>query len=270
MGSFYDLQMVLPMPPTWTEDTNLNLSAPMVGHTYSSDLSKPYGMYHYTTVVGGRYCSEHDLFELDVCYRDLNTGSVRNLPETPIELPVPLGVRKCVSIRRFMTPEFRPLFIQDSSVRDIREPRYEDVRVDRLYFKFSYQLQSLVVYPIATAMEQHREGPLITVEDCFCEDTPFPQNHPNAGAKAAEALRELFPDFMRFQIECPGCGTEESVWAVIQHLNDSKDCHRSREEIADWIEDVAEQNGFNIDFPTPENIPPEPGEDAMKNNTEDK
>jgi len=59
-------------------------------------------------------------------------------------------------------------------------------------------------------------------------------------------------------VRCPGhsreCWWESSVWSMVQHLNDS---HRwSREDIADWLE----ESGNNPEFPTPEDVPKEPGE----------
>lgn len=262
MESFYHLPMALPMPPTWTEDAGLHLNAPVLR------LKEPYMMFLYTVIVGGRYCFEHDLFELDVCHREptINDSFQNNL-ENSVELPLPLGVRPNDSIRRFSKP---PRSFLDALMDENFDDPFEDVLVDRLYFKLNHQLQSSVIAPITS--KQREEDPLITFDGCFCEDTPFPKysSVTGSGAKAAEALYDLFPDFMQFQTRCPECLLEESVWAVIQHLNDSEDCHRSREEIADWIEDTANYHGFDINFPTPENIPPEPGEDAVKNVMEDK
>lgn len=60
-------------------------------------------------------------------------------------------------------------------------------------------------------------------------------------------------------VRCPGhsseCWWASSVWSMVQHLNDS---HRwSREAIADWLE----ESGNNPEFPTPEDVPKEPGEE---------
>lgn len=101
-----------------------------------------------------------------------------------------------------------------------------------------------------------------------------PLNDP--GKQAAEALRKLFPDLMDLKVKCPqGCKVAQNpyiaskpvaisrkVWAMIQHLNDLDGW--SREKIADWIEWTAAEHGIDITFPTPENVPPEPGEDKMK------
>lgn len=53
----------------------------------------------------------------------------------------------------------------------------------------------------------------------------------------------------------PETGT---IWYMVQHLNDH---HRwSREAVADWCDDLIEQ-GYDLTFPVPDEIPKEPGEE---------
>ena len=89
----------------------------------------------------------------------------------------------------------------------------------------------------------------------------------DSGSAAASALLKVFPDLMKFETACPSCKRENSVWELIQHLNDY--CGWTRERIADWVEQIAQENGFDIEFPTPENIPAEPGEEKIKQSPED-
>lgn len=89
----------------------------------------------------------------------------------------------------------------------------------------------------------------------------------DSGSAAASALLKVFPDLMYFETACPSCKRENIVWELIQHLNDY--CGWTRERIADWIEQIAQENGFDIEFPTPENIPAEPGEEKIKQSLED-
>jgi len=73
-----------------------------------------------------------------------------------------------------------------------------------------------------------------------------------------DKMKNQMPE-MNQMVECPGgfgaCWWTSSVWSMVQHLNDS---HRwSREAIADWLE----ESGNNPEFPIPEDVPKEPGEE---------
>jgi hypothetical protein len=73
-----------------------------------------------------------------------------------------------------------------------------------------------------------------------------------------DKMKNQMPE-MNQMVECPGgfgaCWWTSSVWSMVQHLNDS---HRwSREAIADWLE----ESGNNPEFPTPDDVPKEPGEE---------
>lgn len=72
-----------------------------------------------------------------------------------------------------------------------------------------------------------------------------------------DEMKNQMPELQE-SVVCPGgfgaCYYSSSVWNMVQHLNDS---HRwSREKIADWLE----ESGNNPEFPTPEDVPKEPGE----------
>lgn len=72
-----------------------------------------------------------------------------------------------------------------------------------------------------------------------------------------DEMKNQMPELNQM-VRCPGhsseCWWASSVWSMVQHLNDS---HRwSREKIADWLE----ESGNNPEFPTPDDVPKEPGE----------
>jgi hypothetical protein len=96
------------------------------------------------------------------------------------------------------------------------------------------------------------EENLITL-GCFC---------PHKTQNLIGSLFRAVKDKISVEVECPEgmCHgyKEESLWEMVIHLNDKH--HWKRETIADWIEDVAEERGIDISFPTPNEIPKEPGE----------
>lgn len=81
----------------------------------------------------------------------------------------------------------------------------------------------------------------------------------------ANKLSSIVPS-MHSETECPGdilcdcndtdclykngkCDRKDSVWGMIQHLNDS---HKwSREKIADWIDDLQDNHGYNFTIESP-------------------
>lgn len=76
-------------------------------------------------------------------------------------------------------------------------------------------------------------------------------------ASVWDEMKNQMPELDQM-VRCPGhsseCWWASSVWSMVQHLNDS---HRwSREKIADWLE----ESGNNPEFPTPDDVPKEPGE----------
>lgn len=78
-----------------------------------------------------------------------------------------------------------------------------------------------------------------------------------SGYHLAEKVRETFTDTVdHVNAYCPdGCPGARALWDLIQHLND---VHQwSREKIATWLEDT----GNNPEFPVPETVPKEPGEE---------
>lgn len=55
---------------------------------------------------------------------------------------------------------------------------------------------------------------------------------------------------MEQQIMCPRCDFGNSMYHIVQHLNDH---HKwSRDKIADWLDDLADRGMINIDFKEPE------------------
>lgn len=100
-------------------------------------------------------------------------------------------------------------------------------------------------------------------------------------------LKKVFPALRDLRVRCPAvgemtydlygnqtraCGSIRGgymdliPWTVV-HLNDS---HRwSRDEIADWLDLISAEHGLDLTLPTPTDIPPEPGEEAVNNTKED-
>jgi len=77
------------------------------------------------------------------------------------------------------------------------------------------------------------------------------------GAPVWDGIRDQMPELNQM-VRCPGhsseCWRASSVWSMVQHLNDDHKWDRNR--IADWLE----SSGNNPEFPTPDDVPKEPGE----------
>jgi hypothetical protein len=117
--------------------------------------------------------------------------------------------------------------------------------------------------------------------------------NPSDGQRAAEELLRIFPDQMTTTVDCPmkdvhepdtpidllglvskgeplvePCRRSGYLWNMVQHINDE---HKwTLPEIADWLDEVAEVMDLDLTFPTPEDIPAEPGEEKIRESMEEK
>lgn len=88
------------------------------------------------------------------------------------------------------------------------------------------------------------------------------------GAAAADGVYKAIAS-LKLTGVCPDryCMLDLNLFGLVMHLNDAHSWQR--EEIADWLEELAEERGYDLSFPTPEEIPAEPGEESLKHLTEE-
>lgn len=104
-------------------------------------------------------------------------------------------------------------------------------------------------------------------KDCQCLEPDYRENSwrtsTHSGETTARRVYFSLRDSLSQRLDCPECEIRQSLWEVVQCLNDEHEW--SREEIADWLERISETMELDIAFPTPYDVPEEPGEAAMRN-----